>query len=272
MARPVYWAARGRVGSWDPAMLGLLVADSLLVAGTVTLLMAVVMWTVSDEAVALGAAMIYLLNFAVPNIRLAGFIDAGEGFFLMAAAWAMLRRRWWMLPVIAIFGAMAKELFVPFLIAFSAVWWWCERRTIARPMRAARWIAASWVAGLMTLSVVQWKVEHVAQTPLAFGLSLRGHEPYLHHFLRFFVDRNLWYEFFWLAPLGLMRVWRLPRAWRMATAAAAIAAMALDMFYSGLPGTIARTMFSVAGPLLSAGAAIWLFDHRQGQHAAVPVR
>ena len=34
IAKPFYALARGRVASWDPVMFGLLVADSLLVAGT----------------------------------------------------------------------------------------------------------------------------------------------------------------------------------------------------------------------------------------------
>jgi hypothetical protein len=260
LARPVYWAAKGRIGSWDPVMLGLLVVDSLFVAGTAALLMQVVVKSVGNYQAALGSALIYLLNFAVPNLRLAGFIDAGEGFFLMASVWCLFRRRYWMLPLLGILGAMAKELFVPFLIAFSATWWWCERRRMPTPASAAGWIAASWAAAVATLQLVQWKVAHVDQSVIGFGLSLRGDEPYLTHFLHFFIDRNLWYTFFWLAPLSVLRLRRLPLAWRMGTAAAVMAALVLDEYYSGLPGTIARTMFSVCGTLLSASVGLLLFE------------
>jgi hypothetical protein len=261
LARPLFLAAKGHVGSWDPAMLGLLVVDSLFVAGTATLLMQVVMESVGNYSAALGSALIYLLNFAVPNLRLAGFIDAGEGFFLMAVTWCLFRRRYWMLPLLVILGAMAKELFVPFLIVFSATWWWCERRRMASPLSAAGWIAASWAAAVITLHVVQLKVGHVDQSVIGFGLSLRGNEPYVTHFLHFFVDRNLWYTFFWLAPLSVFRLRSLPLVWRMATAAAVIAAFVLDVYYSGLSGTIARTMFSVCGTLLSASVAILVFEN-----------
>lgn len=261
LARPVFLAAKGHIGSWDPAMLGLLVVDSLFVAGTSALLILVVMESVGKYSAALGSALIYLLNFAVPNLRLAGFIDAGEGFFLMAATWCLFRRRYWMLPLLGILGAMAKELFVPFLIAFSATWWCYERKRMRSPVIAAGWIAASWAAAIVTLHVVQWKVAHIDQSVIGFGLSLRGDEPYVTHFLHFFVDRNLWYTFFWLAPLSVFRIRRLPLAWRMATAAAVIAAFVLDIYYSGYPGTIARTMFSVCGTLLSASAAILLFEN-----------
>jgi hypothetical protein len=198
---------------------------------------------------------------------LAGFIDAGEGFFLIAVTWCLFRRRYWMLPLLGILGAMAKELFVPFLIAFSAMWWLYERKRMSKPTMAAAWIASSWVAAAATLSLIQWKVSHIAQSVIGFGLSLRGDERYSIHFLHFFVDRNLWYTFFWLAPLSLFRVKRLPMAWRIGTASATIAAFALDMYYSGLPGTIARTTFSVCGPLLSASVGLLLFDARPTDEA-----
>jgi hypothetical protein len=172
----------------------------------------------------------------------------------------MFRRRYWMLPFLGVLGAMAKELFVPFSIAFSATWWLYERKRMSKPVAAAAWIAASWIAAVATLSVVQWKVAHIAQSVIGFGLSLRGDEPCSTHFLHFFTDRNLWYTFFWLVPLSLFRLRRLPTAWMVSTAAAALAAFVLDMYYSGLPGTIARTTFSVCGPLLSASVGLLLFD------------
>ena len=38
VARPFYQLAKGRFGSWDPVMFGLLVADALFVAGTALLI------------------------------------------------------------------------------------------------------------------------------------------------------------------------------------------------------------------------------------------
>ena len=40
-AKPFYWLAKGRVGSWDPALLGLLIANALFTATTASLLVAV---------------------------------------------------------------------------------------------------------------------------------------------------------------------------------------------------------------------------------------
>jgi hypothetical protein len=72
-------------------------------------------------------------------------------------------------------------------------------------------------------------------------------------------DRNLWYIFFWLLPLSLLRLKRLPRNWRVATAVTSAVAFALDAYYGGYPGTIGRALFSIAGPLLCASVAILLF-------------
>jgi len=86
LAKPFARLAQGRVATWDPVMFGLLVADSLFVAGTAVLI--VILGGIlgnrerGSSAVGLVGALLYLVNFAVPNLRLVGLVDAGEGFFL----------------------------------------------------------------------------------------------------------------------------------------------------------------------------------------------
>jgi hypothetical protein len=259
LARPIYRMAKNHIGTWDPIMFGLLVVNSFFVALTVTLLLIVVHRQLGSYAVALGAALIYMLNFAVPNLRLAGMIDAGEAFFLMAVVWSLFKEDYWMLPLWAVIGATAKESFVPFLMVFSLSWWLCSRRVLRRPYTAAIWMVASWIAGLGALATLQWKITHVFRSPLSFALDLQGNAGYLEHFLSSFRDRNLWYIFFWLLPLSLLQLRRLPRTWRIATAVTSATAFALDAFYGGAPGTIGRALFSIAGPLLCASVAMFLF-------------
>jgi len=259
LARPIYRAAKGHVGTWNPVMFGLLIVDSLFVAGTAALLLAVVIRVTGSYPVALGSALLYLLNFAVPNLRLAGFIDAGEGFFLMALAWCLLKERYWILPVLGVLGAMAKESFVPFLVVFTATWWICSSAAQAR-WRSAAWMVAAWVCALTSMAAVQWYVTGAYRSPVEFGLRLRGDNPVLRHLVHSFADRNLWYIFIWLLPLSLFRIGRFPTAWRMATAAACAAAFAMDAYYGASAGTIGRALFSVAGPLLSASVAMLLFE------------
>jgi hypothetical protein len=259
LARPIYRMAKGRIGTWDPIMFGLLMVNSLFVALTVTLLLIVVHRQLGNYAVALGSALVYLLNFAVPNLRLAGMIDAGEAFFLMALVWSLFKEDYWMLPLWAVIGATAKESFVPFLMVFSFSWWLCSHRRLHRPSTAAMWMVISWIAGLGCLAALQWRITHVLRSPLRFGLDLHHNSAYLGHFLTSFGDRNLWYIFFWLLPLSLLRLRRLPLNWRVATAVTSATAFALDAYYGGSPGTIGRALFSIAGPLLCASVAILLF-------------
>ena len=266
LARPIYRMAKGRIGTWDPIMFGLLMVNAFFTAFTAILLVTVVNRQLGSYPVALGAALLFLLNFAIPNLRLAGFVDAGEAFFLMLLVWALFDQRYWILPIAGILGATAKESFVPFLIVFTLAWWLSSRKSMHAPKPAAAWIVSSWLAALAALALVQWTITHAFRSPLRFGLDLRGDTPYLAHVLNSFRDRNFWYIFVWLLPLGLVRLNRLPRTWRIATAATCVTAFALDAYYGGQPGTIGRALFTIAGPLLSASAALLLFN--QGADAA----
>jgi hypothetical protein len=259
LARPIYQIAKNHIGSWDPIMFSLLVVNSLFVALTVTLLLIVVHRQLGSYAVALGSALIYLLNFAVPNVHLVGFIDAGEAFFLMALVWSLMKEDYWMLPVWAVLGATAKESFVPFLMAFTFAWWLCSRKALRSPATAGVWMVTSWLVAICSLTALQWSITHVFRSPLRFGLDLHQNDAYAAHVLLSFRDRNFWHIFLWLLPLSLVRLRRLPRNWRVATAATSLTAFALDAYYGGGPGSIGRALFSITGPLLSASVALLLF-------------
>jgi hypothetical protein len=260
VARPFYHLALNHTGSWDPVMFGLLVANSLFVSGTVLLLLVVVLQQIGSYPVALGSALLYLLNFVTPNLRLYGFIDSGEAFCLMLVLWSLTRQRYYLLPLWAVLGASAKETFVPFLIVFTAVWWLVFPREQRQSRSAPLWIAASWLVAAVTLSLLQWKITGVYRSPVRFGIELRGHAQVARQLLLWLRDRNLWYTFVWLLPLGLPRLARFPRAWRLATLATCICAFALDAYYGAAPGTMARAQYTLAGPLLVASAGWLLFE------------
>jgi hypothetical protein len=260
LAKPIYYAVRNRVGTWDPVMFALLVVDACFVTLTAVVLVVVVNRELSSYPIALGAAFLYLVNFAVPNLRLAGMIDAGEACFLMLVVWTLAEDRCWLLPLWGMFGAMAKESFVPFLIAFSAAWWLCSRKRLVRSGTSAAWVVIAWIAAVATIVAVQWEVTGAYQSPIRFGLGLHGNSAYAAHFLASLGDRNLWYIFIWLLPLSLVRLRQFSVEWRVATAAACVAAFALDAYYGGPPGAIGRALFTTAGPLLSASVAALLFS------------
>jgi hypothetical protein len=171
--------------------------------------------------------------------------------------------RSWALPLWAILGALAKESFVPFMVVFTLSWWLCK--TSLRNRRGlAIWVVMSWVAAFASLSALQYALTHVVRSPLQFGLELHKNSAYLSQFVSSLQDRNLWYVFLWLLPLSLFRLKQFPQNWRVAVAATSVTVFALDGYYGGAPGAVARALFSTAGPLLTASAALLLFGHDYG--------
>jgi hypothetical protein len=272
LARPFYRLAQGRFATWDPAMFGLLVANSLFVAGTAVLI--VVLGGVlrssqmGSSAVGLVGALLYLANFAVPNLRLVGLVDAGEGFFLLALLWSVSERHLWALPFIAVLGALTKESFIPFNIAFTLAWW-ISTQSKHRPehnaegnptrnhfARDAVWILMSWTLSIAAMIALQWSITGMIVSPLQFGLGLRQAGGY--SFAASLYDRNLWYTFLWLLPTAIPNIKRVPKTWLIPMSATSAMAVALDAYFGPAPGTLGRELFSIAGPVLSLSSAIFM--------------
>jgi hypothetical protein len=264
VARPFYQLARGRVATWDPVMFGLLVADSLFVAGTAVLIVILGNRQLGRSAAGLVAALLYLVNFAVPNLRLVGLVDAGEGFFLLALLWSLWESELWALSAIAVLGALTKESFIPFSIVLTSAWWisiWPDRnpdgnRFRNRFLSAAAWILSSWMAGLAAMIGLQWAMTGSYVSPLQFGLAL--HRSGGHHFAVSLHDRNLWYIFLWLLPTAIPNLRRFPKSWLIPVGAACAMAFILDMYLGGTPGAAGRALFSIAGPVLTLSSALFL--------------
>ncbi len=272
LARPFYWLARGRAPTWDPVLFGLLMADSLFVAGTAVLIV-ILGNRHLNSASGLVGALLYLVNFAVPNLRLVGLVDAGEGFFLLALLWSLSEFELWALPVIAVLGTLTKESFIPFSVVFTCAWWISTRRDRNDDrnyfLPDAVWILISWVLSLAAMIGVHWSIAGGFVSPLQFGLALhRGHD-YLGHFASSLHDRNLWYIFFWLLPAAMPNLKRLPKSWLIPVGATCAMAFVLDAYFGGAPGAVGRALFSIAGPALSLSSALFLlrisghFDARQ---------
>jgi uncharacterized membrane protein (GlpM family) len=266
LAKPFYLLAQRRFATWDPVMFGLLVADSLFVAGTAVLIviLGVILGNRQTGSSAAGpiGALLYLVNFAVPNLRLAGLVDAGEGFFLLALLWSLSEGERWALPVIAVLGALTKESFIPFSIVLTSAWWFSTRldRNRARShfLPGAAWILSSWVLSLAAMIGLQWSITGRFVSPLEFGLALHRSDDYLGHFASSLHDRNLWYIFLWLLPTAIPNLKRLPKSWLIPVGATCAMAFVLDAYFGGTPGTVGRALFSIAGPVLSLSSALLL--------------
>jgi hypothetical protein len=275
VARPFYRLAHGRSGSWDPVMFGLLVADSLFIAGTAVLIVLLGgKHALGGSGVGLVGALLYLVNFAVPNLRLVGLVDAGEGFFLLALLWSLSEFKLWALPVIAILGALTKESFIPFSIVLSSAWWFSTRsdrdldsRSDERQHRAqfrnrsladGAWILASWVLSLAALVGLQWDLTGSFLSPLRFGLALHHGGGY--NLAASLHDHNLWYIFLWLLPTAIPNLKRFPKSWLVPIGATCAMAFVLSAYFGPAPGTLGRELFSIAGPVLSLSSALLLLE------------
>jgi hypothetical protein len=255
VAHPFCWFARRFLPSVNAGFFGLLMANSLFCATTACLIVTIGIRVFKDRAVGLLGATLYLLSFAIPNLQLAGMIDSGEACFMAALTWSLLTRRWYLLPLWGVLGALAKESFVPFASIFAFTWWWVDRRESKHSGNNLKWIIALAVAGLTSVSLVHslltaqlrlpWQIAGQAQSPVNFFVALW-------HCL---TERSFWLVFGWLLPLGVCRLKLFPRPWLAAAVATTILALLLGA-YANAGGTIARGIFDIVGPLLSLSVAV----------------
>jgi hypothetical protein len=272
LARPFYLLSRRFLDEARSISLALLIANAIFCATTACLLVSVAIRLTGNIAVALLAACLYLLNFAIANLQLAGMIDAGEAFFMMALTWSLLFDRWWLLPVYGLFGARAKETFVPLAAVFTLGWWLSSQRNTRDRATRFFWMTAMVVLGIVTIVVARLSfvtdsslsgagtggISSVAGGMAEGGLFLTNPGPgYLSRLVNALSSRTFWYVFVWLLPLGLPGLKRLPRAWVIAAVLGGVLALGFGL-YKNIEGNVARPIFDVMGPLLSLSASIWL--------------
>jgi hypothetical protein len=111
------------------------------------------------------------------------------------------------------------------------------------------------LAGVMTLQALL--TGHIVW-PWEFAAYFSAGPGYLGRFVATLTDRQSWYTFIWLLPLGVWRIGRLARPWGLACLSTGIVAFLLNAYHLAGPGTWGREVFSVAGPLLSLSVALLL--------------
>ena len=275
VARPFYLLGKRFLDEERSISFALLIANAIFCATTACLLLSVAIRLTGDLAVALLAACLYLLNFAITNLQLAGIVDAGEAFFMMALTWSLLSDRWWCLPVWGGFGALAKETFVPLAGVFTLAWWLSSQRKASDRGTKLFWVTAMVVLGIVAIIISRLSITASFDSPgistgtggmstVAGVFSARGlvfqSNPgpgYLSRLISTLSSRTFWYVFVWLLPLGLIGLRRLPRAWVLAAIVGGVLALVLGL-YKNIEGNVARPIFDVMGPMLSLSAAIWL--------------
>ena len=259
VARPFYWLALRLPVSWDPGLFALLVANSLFCATTACFIVSIGTRIFGDRAVALLGATLYLLSFAVPNLLLAGLVDAGEACFMAMLIWVLANGKWWLLPLLGIMGALAKETFVPFACIFAVSWWLMqerdERKWSRRDWELLGWIASLGTFGMATVLLVYFQVAERFAWPWNIAAEAKAEVNFFRALARCITEQNFWYVFGWLLPLGVWRLRLFPRQWLVASLLASVAAILLGAFIDA-GGNVGRSVFNISGPLLSLSVAL----------------
>lgn len=259
LARGVFVLARSHTGSWDPLMFSFLAVNAFFVATTAYLLFRIGRDIVPEISLALLAASLYLLNFAIANVHLAALADAAEACLLMAIVASMFYKRWFLLPLWGVIGTLAKESFIPFSLAMASAWWIASAEKRSR--RPGVWIAITVATEIATFVVVHSMVAGHAGSLWSFAVSMNSPTGYLANLWHSLIDRNSWYILIWLLPLGLARWRRIPREWTAAASTGVVIAILLNAYHStvgGGGGGLGRYIFNIAGPLLNLSAATFL--------------
>jgi hypothetical protein len=264
LAKPFYWLANDRISSWNPALFGMLMAASVLTASTAVTIIAIGLRCGFSYSTSLIGALLFLVNFAVPNWNLAAYVDSGEAFFLALVAWSLLSARWYLLPLWAIPGALSKETFAPFAFTFAFTWWLAER-----PSRFGKLL---WIALLGILAGVAVLFQFASSGGMFSGaahyasaMAAYTNVGFLRGLIRCLTAHELWFTFIWLLPLGLLGINHMNRRWVWAVAATFILALLFGA-YNNAQGNTSRALFNIAGPLLSLSAAA-LLTNRESQRA-----
>jgi hypothetical protein len=160
-------------------------------------------------------------------------------------------------------GTFTKESFIPFSLVFLLAWWLVTRKHDDQRAQGQLWIVGAGLAELLVFMVLQWRLGGRIVSPAQFAAALHRNHDYLRHFASSLWDRNFWYIFLWLLPMGIPRLKNLPDAWLVPTLAASAMAFVLDAYYGGAPGTVGRALFSVAGPVLALSSATLLVGAQQ---------
>jgi hypothetical protein len=263
IARPIYFIAQGRVGSWDPAFFALLVTNSIFIASSAICLGIIFFKITKNWHFGIFGALLFLLHFNVSNLYLSGLIDSGELFFMIALILALMERRWWILPFLGIFGSLARETFIPFSGAFAAGWYISQIREDGIKVAPVLAIALMGVLGLIMFTTIRFLFDAETIFPWQFAKSISTIRPGIFsQLIEAFFNRGFAYGFIWLLPLGLLGIKEVPKNWLFASLAATVLAITLTIIAGSGQNmdNINRPLFSTIGPLLLFGSTAFLWN------------
>ena len=255
VAKPFYWLARGRSGTWDPVWFGMLVANSLFCSTFSILQLLVGFRVLRNLPLALLGCTLVLLSYAVPDLWLSGYVDAAEACLLMAVTLCMFSGKWWPLPLIGIVGGIAKQTFLPFATVFALVWWISSEKS-QRNYGQLACIAGMALTSFASIVFAFRFVEGSYMMPWSMASQWWNYGTLGSNLVNT-LNHRLMYPFVWLVPLGIWRLDRFPRPWVVATIVTGLFAFGFAGF-TQIEATVNRPVFNVIAPLFALSTACFI--------------
>jgi len=246
------------LGSWNKAALSILLVNSGFVAGIACLTFFSAVKFTSSATTGLIAAFVLMLNYQTTNIFLAGYVESGFCFFILAFVILSYYGKYYWLPFVCILGTLTKEVFLPFVLSYS----FCFILMLYIQTRKVSWqvCASHFLCGFLSvLCYFYLKFLAVGDIVSPFEHAAQIHKgtpPLFSNFFGTFLRFS--YVFIWLLPLALPKIREIPAGFIFPVVGALIPLLVLGTI-AGLSGVgYARITFSVLGPLLCVAAAISL--------------
>jgi hypothetical protein len=257
------------LGRSDPAAFGLLMSNSLFTATEALLLLMIGTACVGNN-IALAGVLFFLLNFTITNRQLCnGLVDSGESCCMLLLFAALFWRKFFLLPIVGLLGALAKESFVPMCTIATLGFAIYEFRRRAWKPSATIWSVIMVLIGLSTVVLIQTRTAGHLVWPWQYaGIVRSKHVSLLAGLAGCFTNYYFWFVFGFLLPLGLIRLRAFPAAWIWASAGAAAAALAMGTWNNAGADTV-PSMFNSAGPILSLSVALLFFEPPKAQQPAM---
>jgi hypothetical protein len=262
LAKPIYWLANGRSGSWNPISFAILIINSTFVAVSAYLLITLALKIVDNYAIAIVSALFYLLNFNITNGHLSGMVDSAEGCMILAVILSLVTERWALLPIFGIIGALAKETFVPLAGSLALIYWLAAESPKDRRIIQFVWVIGMVIGGLIVVTTIRSVISGYLVLPWAIITSEKGSINFLTGILSSLADKSIWYVFIWLLPLGLIKLKYIPKPLIYACFSAAVITVILGG-WNNSGGNIARPLFETVGPILNISLAYFVLSFKK---------
>ncbi len=247
------------LGSWNRTAFALLFVGSIFVSGICCQIYYVANRLKLDGSVGICAVFLYLLNFQITNIFVVGLIDSAFAFFIMFYVILSFERRYLWLPLIAILGVATKEVFLPFVCAYSFILiaydYWTEQKVEVRAIASGAISAA--ICLVLFLYFRQLSMGTLV-TPLQHAEGLwPGNAPLFINPLGTLMRFS--YVFAWLLPLAVLSIGQIDPRLRTPILLSLIPLLVLGTVAAISGNGYGRISFNVVGPIFAIAASLTIF-------------